>query len=60
MVLTIVTQLTIVYHPIGHAILKTASLPLEWWGLMILFALPGFVVVEIEKWLAKRSASTRR
>ncbi|MEA1907195.1 MAG: HAD-IC family P-type ATPase, partial [Euryarchaeota archaeon] len=58
MVLTIVTQLTIVYHPIGHAILKTAPLPLEWWGLMILFALPGFVMVEVEKWLAKRGAST--
>ena len=58
MVLTIITQLTIVYHPIGNAILGTAPLPLEWWGLMILFALPGFFVVEIEKWLAKRSAST--
>ncbi len=58
MVLTIVTQLTIVYHPIGNAILGTAPLPREWWGLMILFALPGFFVVEIEKWLAKRSAST--
>jgi magnesium-transporting ATPase (P-type) len=58
MVLTIVTQLTIVYHPIGNAILGTAPLPLEWWGLMILFALPGFFVVEIEKWLAKRGAST--
>ena len=57
-VLTIITQLTIVYHPIGNAILGTAPLPLEWWGLMILFALPGFFVVEIEKWLAKRSAST--
>jgi len=60
MALTIATQLTIVYHPIGHAILGTAPLPLEWWGLMILFALPGFVVVEIEKWLAKRSAPTQR
>ena len=52
--LTIVTQLTIIYHPIGNAILGTAPLPLEWWGLMIFFALPGFVVVEIEKWLTKR------
>ncbi len=52
--LTIVTQLTIIYHPIGNAILGTAPLPPDWWWLMILFALPGFVVVEIEKWLTKR------
>nr|QNO41973.1 potassium-transporting ATPase ATP-binding subunit [Methanosarcinales archaeon ANME-2c ERB4] len=54
MVLTIVTQLTIVYHPIGNAILGTAPLPLDWWWLMILFALPGFFAIEIEKWLTKR------
>ena len=54
MVLTIVTQLAIVYHPIGNAILGTEPLPLNWWWLMILFALPGFFVIEIEKWLTKR------
>ncbi|MEA3281503.1 MAG: HAD-IC family P-type ATPase [Euryarchaeota archaeon] len=52
--ITIITQLAIVYHPIGNAILKTAPLPIDWWGLMILFALPGFFVVEIEKWVTKR------
>ncbi|PXF60892.1 MAG: hypothetical protein C4B59_06905 [Candidatus Methanogaster sp.] len=52
--ITIITQLTIVYHPIGHAILGTESLPLDWWGLIILFALPGFFVIEIEKWVTKR------
>jgi len=56
-VITIVTQLAIVYAPpvIGINPLKTAPLPLDWWWLMILFALPGFVVVEVEKWLTKRS-----
>jgi len=52
--ITILTQLAIVYHPIGNAILRTAPLPLDWWWLMILFALPGFVVIEIEKYLTKR------
>jgi hypothetical protein len=47
-------QLSIVYHPVGNAILGTAPLPLDWWGLMILFALPGFFVIEIEKWVTKR------
>ncbi|MEA1965678.1 MAG: HAD-IC family P-type ATPase, partial [Euryarchaeota archaeon] len=48
--ITIVVQLAIVYHPIGNAILGTKPLPLDWWGLMILLALPGFFVIEIEKW----------
>ena len=49
-----VMQLAIVYHPIGNVILRTAPLPLDWWWLMILFALPGFFVIEIEKWAMKR------
>ncbi|MCD4765699.1 MAG: HAD-IC family P-type ATPase [Methanosarcinales archaeon] len=55
-VITILAQLAIVYAPpyIGFNPLKTAPLPLDWWGLMILVALPGFFVIEIEKWLTKR------
>jgi Ca2+-transporting ATPase len=52
--ITIAVQLAIIYHPIGNALLGTASLPFDWWGLMILVALPGFFVIEIEKWLTKR------
>jgi magnesium-transporting ATPase (P-type) len=52
--ITIVVQLAIVYHPVGNAILGTAPLPFDWWGLMILLALPGFFVIEVEKWVAKR------
>ena len=52
--ITIVVQLAIVYHPVGNAILGTAPLPLDWWGPMILLALPGFFVIEIEKWATKR------
>jgi calcium-translocating P-type ATPase len=52
--ITIVVQLAIIYHPIGNTILGTAPLPFDWWGLMILFALPGFFVIEIEKWATKR------
>ncbi len=56
MVITILAQLAIVYAPpyIGFNPLKTAPLPLDWWGLMILVALPGFFVIEMEKWLTKR------
>jgi calcium-translocating P-type ATPase len=61
MALTLVTQLAIVYAPpyIGFNPLKTAPLPLDWWWLMILFALPGFVVIEVEKWLTKRFGAGR-
>ncbi|MEA1868834.1 MAG: HAD-IC family P-type ATPase [Euryarchaeota archaeon] len=57
--ITIAVQLAIVYHPVGNAILGTAPLPLDWWGLMIFLALPGFFVIEIEKWLAKRFRGRR-
>ncbi len=57
--ITIVVQLAIVYHPVGNAILKTLPLPLDWWGLMILLALPGFFVIEIEKWVTKRFRGRR-
>jgi magnesium-transporting ATPase (P-type) len=57
--ITIAMQLGIIYHPIGNAILGTAPLPLDWWGLMILVALPGFFVIEIEKWLTKRFVRER-
>ena len=53
---TIATQLIIVYvlpHT-GFNLLKTAPIPLDWWWLMILFAIGGFVVIEIEKWVTKR------
>jgi len=52
--ITIAVQLAMIYHPIGNAILGTAPLPLDWWGPMILVALPGFFVIEIEKWLTKQ------
>ncbi|MBA1342257.1 MAG: Potassium-transporting ATPase ATP-binding subunit [ANME-2 cluster archaeon] len=57
--ITIVVQLAIVYHPVGNAILGTAPLPFDWWGLMILLALPGFFVIEIEKWATKRFRGRR-
>ncbi|TKY92467.1 MAG: hypothetical protein C5S46_00500 [Candidatus Methanomarinus sp.] len=53
---TIATQLIIVYvlpHT-GFNLLKTAPIPFDWWWLMILFAIGGFVVIEIEKWVTKR------
>jgi Ca2+-transporting ATPase len=53
---TITLQLLVIYVPeyIGFNPLRTAPLPVEWWGLMILAALPGFIIIEIEKFLSKK------
>ena len=52
-------QLAIVYHPVGNAILGALPLTFDWWGLMILLALPGFFAIEIEKWATKQFQRAR-
>lgn len=44
----------IIYIPPLEFIFRTAALPLDWWTIIILFALPGFFLIEIEKFLGKR------
>lgn len=55
-VITFTVQLIIIYIPpyIGINPLKTAPIPLDWWLSILMIALSGFAVIEIEKWLAKR------
>lgn len=52
--ITIVTDLMIVYLPPLQAVFRTAAFPVEWWPLIILALLPGFLAVELEKLLRKR------
>ena len=52
--LTIITQLMITYVPFIQVIFRTAAFPAEWWPLIILALLPGFLIVELEKLLRKR------
>ena len=52
--ITIVTDLMIVYLPPLQAVFRTAAFPAEWWPLIILALLPGFLAVELEKLLRKR------
>ncbi len=52
--ITIVTNLMIVYVPFLNDLFRTAPFPVEWWPLIILAILPGFLVVELEKFLRKR------
>ena len=51
---TIITQLMITYIPAVNVIFRTAPFPAEWWPLIILALFPGFLVVELEKFLKKR------
>ena len=51
---TIVTQLMITYVPAINVLFRTAPFPVEWWPVVILALFPGFLVVELEKFLRKR------
>ncbi len=50
---TLITQLLIIYTPVGQYLFKTAAFPLQWWPLVLLALLPGFTVIELEKLIRK-------
>jgi Ca2+-transporting ATPase len=54
--ITIVLQLFLVYSPpyTGINFLRTAPFPAEWWPFIILLALPGLLVIELEEFLVDR------
>ena len=56
MALTVACQLLIVYVPALQAVFRTAPLPLDWWPVIALGLLPGFIGVEIEKALRARKS----
>lgn len=51
----IISLIMIVYFPPLEFIFRTAAIPLDWWVFIVLFALPGFFLIEMEKYLVKRS-----
>ncbi|MCL0040168.1 HAD-IC family P-type ATPase [Thermodesulfovibrionales bacterium] len=53
-VISLGAQLMITYTPTLQAIFRTAAFPAEWWIPIILSALPGLFIIEIEKFLKKR------
>jgi len=52
--ITLVNALLITYLPFLQTLFRTAALPIQWWRVIILALLPGFIGVEIEKVLRKR------
>jgi calcium-translocating P-type ATPase len=45
--------LMVIYFEPLEIIFRTTAIPIEWWILIILFALPGFFLIEIEKLIVK-------
>jgi magnesium-transporting ATPase (P-type) len=52
--LTLVCQLAITYLPALQGLFRTAPFPASWWWLVAAGAIPGFLVVELEKYLRRR------
>jgi len=54
--LTVAIQVIVVYilPQIGFNPLRTAPFPVQWWGLIILLALPGLFIIELEDFVVKR------
>ncbi len=57
--ITIITNLMIVYLPFLNTLFRTAPFPVEWWGLIVFALLPGFLAVELEKFIKKRLGKRR-
>ncbi len=53
---TVATQLMITYVPVLQTTFRTASIPLDWWPVIMATLLPGLVIVEIEKFIRRRYA----
>lgn len=52
-IFTLITQVIIVYTPAGQFLFKTAAFPAAWWPVVLLALLPGFLVIELEKFIRK-------
>ncbi|HRY47619.1 MAG TPA: HAD-IC family P-type ATPase [Candidatus Paceibacterota bacterium] len=55
--LTVGSQLLIVYVPFLQTVFRTAAFPVEWWLIIGLGLFPGFIAVELEKYIRRRFAA---
>jgi P-type Ca2+ transporter type 2C len=51
--LTLVCQVAITYVPALQGLFRTAAFPASWWWLVAAGALPGFFLVELEKFIRR-------
>ncbi len=57
---TFATALLITYTSIGNTIFRTEAIPLEWWPVLLLCLVPGFAVIEIEKFFEARKLKQKK
>ncbi len=55
--LTLLCQLAITYVPALQSLFRTAAFPASWWWLIAAGALPGFFLVELQKWVLRHRAA---
>ncbi|MBM3142359.1 MAG: HAD-IC family P-type ATPase [Chloroflexi bacterium] len=60
MAITLVCQLAITYVPAFQSLFRTAAFPTEWWLLIVLGFVPGFFIVELEKFVRVRLQKGRK
>lgn len=58
--LTVGSQLLIVYVPFLQTVFRTAAFPAEWWLIIGLGLFPGFIAVEVEKFIRNRFSVRNR
>jgi P-type Ca2+ transporter type 2C len=51
---SILIRLLPTFNPFFSSIFRTAAFPLEWWWIIIPCLLPGFIMLELHKWLCPR------
>jgi P-type Ca2+ transporter type 2C len=55
--LTLVCQVAITYVPALQGLFRTAAFPASWWWLVAAGAIPGFFLVELEKYIRRRRSA---
>jgi Ca2+-transporting ATPase len=53
-------QVTFTYAPFMHALMGSAPINLEAWGLILLVSLVAYVVIELEKWIRRLTSTPVR
>ncbi|MFZ2938099.1 MAG: HAD-IC family P-type ATPase [Candidatus Omnitrophota bacterium] len=57
--ITLVNIFLIIYVPFFQTLFRTAAFPNGWWPIIILALFPGFIVIEIEKFLRRHKIIAR-
>jgi P-type Ca2+ transporter type 2C len=53
-VASLLTRLLPTFVPFFSSLFRTATFPMDWWWILLPCLLPGFIVLELDKWLRSR------